>query len=158
VHSHDWSNVLAKAPYCLHKFANVAYDAVCWADVAAAVNRPWGKVYKMVKLTSAKLVGAVSGMALSLTTGAGVASADPDFTPLVETTCTYPQAIAALNALSPEAAQEFNTYPMASAWLHTFLASGTDQRWQLLGQAQTVPALQPYTELGLRMAGTCSKY
>lgn len=108
--------------------------------------------------TTVGLAVAVGGLTLSLTTGAGVASAGPDLSPLVNTTCTYPQAVAALGALSPDASAEFNSYPMAQTWLQTFLDSSTDERWQLVGQAQSVPALQPYTALGLSIAGTCKNY
>jgi hypothetical protein len=55
----------------------------------------------MFNVSWTRLVIAVGGIALSLTTGAGVASADPDLGPLINTTCTYPQAVAALNAQSP---------------------------------------------------------
>jgi hemophore-related protein len=107
---------------------------------------------------SVGLVVAAGGLALSLTTGAGVASAEPDLSPLVNTTCSYPQAVAALDALSPEAAEQFYAYPIAQTWLQTFLASPVDERWQLVGQARTIPALQEYTALGLSIASTCNKY
>jgi hemophore-related protein len=109
-------------------------------------------------LTSVRLVVAVGGLALLLTSGAGVASAEPDLSPLVNTTCTYSQAVAALDGLSPEAAEEFYTYPMAQSWLSTFLDSSVDQRWQLIQTARNVPALQPYTALGLSIARTCKNY
>ena len=95
---------------------------------------------------------------MALAAGSGMASADPDLTPLVETNCTYPQAEAALNNLSPEAADEFYAHPAAQSWLQSFLGASEDQRWEMVGMAQKIPALQSYTELGLSMAGTCSKY
>ena len=61
----------------------------------------------MTKLSLTRLAVAVGGLALSLTAGAGVASADPDLDPIVNTTCTYPQAVAALNAQNPAAAAVF---------------------------------------------------
>jgi hemophore-related protein len=112
----------------------------------------------LVKLQSARLVVAVGGLALSLTTGAGVASADPDYSPLIYTTCTYPQAVAALNALSPGAAQQFYAYPAAQSWLGTFLASPVDQRQRLIQIARNIPALQQYTQLGMSIASTCNNY
>jgi hemophore-related protein len=112
----------------------------------------------MVKHISARLIFAVGILALALASGSGVASADPDFTPLVETTCTYSQAEAALNDLSPDAAAEFYSYPAAQSWLHAFLGASADQRWQMVGTAQKIPALQSYTQLGLSMASTCTKY
>jgi hemophore-related protein len=112
----------------------------------------------MVKQISATLASAAGALALALTAGSGVASADPDLTPLVETTCTYSQAEAALNNLSQEAADEFYAHPAAQSWLQAFLGASTDQRWQMVGTAQNIPALQSYTQLGLSMAGTCKKY
>ena len=50
----------------------------------------------MIKLSLTRLAVAVGGLALSLTAGAGVASADPDLGPIVNTTCSYPQVMAAL--------------------------------------------------------------
>lgn len=100
----------------------------------------------------------LGGLALSLTTGVGVSSAEPDLSALVNTTCSYPQAVAALDALSPEAAQEFHAQPMAQTWLNTFLASPVDERWQLVSRAQSIPALQSYTALGLSIASTCNNY
>ena len=109
-------------------------------------------------LTWVRLVVAGSGLALLLSTGAGLASAEPDLSPLVETNCTYSQAVAALDALSPEASDEFYSYPMAQNWLSTFLDSSVDRRWELVQTAQNIPALQPYTALGLSIARTCNKY
>ena len=80
----------------------------------------------MLKLSSTRLIVAGGGLALSLAIATGVASADPDLGPLVNTTCTYPQAMAALNAQSPAAAQEFSASPTAQAWLRTFLGAPVD--------------------------------
>lgn len=54
---------------------------------------------------TAKLVVGSGAVALSLVAGGGIASADPDVTAIVNTTCTYPQIMAALNEQSPAAAQ-----------------------------------------------------
>lgn len=62
----------------------------------------------MVKLSLIRPAVAVAGLALSVTFGAGVASADPDLGPIINTTCSYPQVIAALNAQNPAAAAQFN--------------------------------------------------
>ena len=52
----------------------------------------------MVNLLSKKSVAAAfCGLALSLTAGTGVAYADP----IIDTTCSYPQVIAALNTENP---------------------------------------------------------
>ena len=112
----------------------------------------------MLNVSSTKLVIAIGGIALSLTTGAAVASADPDLGPLINTTCTYPQAVAALNAQSPGAAQDFSASPVAQAWLRTFLASPRDQRQRMVQQVQSIGALQQYVGVVQQVAGSCSSY
>jgi hemophore-related protein len=111
----------------------------------------------MVKL-SAGLVAAVGGLALSLATGSGIASADPDIGPLLNTTCTYSQAMAALNAQSPAVAQQFAANPAAQAWLRGFLGSSADQRQRMIQSVQALPGAQQYTGLVLDVANTCNNY
>lgn len=50
--------------------------------------------------TYAKVLVAAGGLALSLTAGAGMASAQ-DLSAIINTTCTYPQVLGALNAQNP---------------------------------------------------------
>ena len=68
----------------------------------------------MVKMSSAKLVVAAGVLALSFTTGIAVASADPDLSPLINSTCSYGQVVQALNDQPGGAAQAFNVYTQAS--------------------------------------------
>ena len=109
----------------------------------------------MVKHTQARLVVVVCALALAWTTGAGVASAEPDLSPLISTTCTYSQAEAALNAVSPDGGKEFSASPMMQTWLHAFLDSPVEQRRQLIQQA---PELNQYTAIVVAMANTCKNY
>lgn len=117
-----------------------------------------GRGRKLIKLSSTKLVVAVGGLALALTAGVGVASADPGLDAAINTTCGYSQAVAALNALSPQAATKFNAQPAAQAWLRTFLASPLSQRQQMAQQAESIPGAQQYFGLVEQMASTCSNY
>jgi hemophore-related protein len=110
----------------------------------------------MVKHTPARLVVVVCALALAWTTGAGAASAEPDLGPFINTTCTYSQAAAALNALSPDGGQEFNASPERQTWLHAFLDSPVEQRRQLI--QQQAPTLAQYTALVVAMANTCKNY
>jgi hemophore-related protein len=112
----------------------------------------------MVKLTSTRLSVAVGSVALALTGGAAVASADPGLDAVINTTCSYPQAVAALNAQSPEAAQQFVAAPAAQSWLRTFLASPVGQRQQMAQQAQALPGAQQYFGLVVQVANTCNNY
>jgi len=110
----------------------------------------------MVKVLSTRLVLALGGLALLLTTGVGVAYADPD--PLVETSCTYEQFMAALQAQSPSTAKAFNANSAAQSMLRTFLDSPVDQRQQILQQAAGTPLGKELGPGVLRIAQTCNKY
>jgi hemophore-related protein len=112
----------------------------------------------MVKLASTRLIVAGGGLALSLAITTGVASADPDLGPLLNTTCTYPQAMAALNAQSAAAAQQFAASPVAQGWLRSFLAAPLDQRQRMIQQAQNLPGAQQYEGLVLQVADTCQNF
>jgi hemophore-related protein len=112
----------------------------------------------MVSLSSAKLVAAIGGLALTWATGIGVASAEPDLSPLINTTCSYPQAMAALNAQSPDAAAAFSASPLAQVWLRSFLASSGDQRQRMLQSLQGSRAAQQYVGVALQAANTCNNY
>jgi hemophore-related protein len=112
----------------------------------------------MVKLSSMKLVVAFGGLALSLTTGVGVASADPDVTALINTTCSYPQVVAALNAQAPDLANQLSASRMAQSSLQGFLASPVDQRQQTVQQLQSTRWGQRYAGALLQVANTCYNY
>jgi hypothetical protein len=82
----------------------------------------------MIKRPLTRLAVAVGGLALSLSVGAGTASADPDLGPIVNTTCNYSQVMAALNAQDPAAAAQFKQSPVAQSYLHQFLNSPPSRR------------------------------
>lgn len=114
----------------------------------------------MGKLLTITLAGAVGGAVLLLTGADGAASADPDPNEesIVNTTCTYPQVVAALNATDPGAAQQFATTPAAQSWLGSYLASPPDQRRQMLRQAQSAPQGQQYSATVIRVINTCNNF
>jgi hemophore-related protein len=109
-------------------------------------------------LSRTKLVVAFAGLALSLSAGAGIASASPDASAIVNSTCTYPQVMAALNDQSPETANELNANPLAVGWLQGLVAAPPDQRAQMVQQVQSSPALQPYMPVIYQVANTCNNY
>jgi hemophore-related protein len=112
----------------------------------------------MVKLSLTKLAVATGGLALSLTAGAGVASAAPDLGPAINTTCSYQQVVSALNAQDPAAAAQFNASPLAQSYLRQFLASPPAQRQQLAQQALAVPGAQQQVGLVMQLASSCNNY
>jgi hemophore-related protein len=112
----------------------------------------------MIKLWLTRRAVAVGGLALSLTVGAGVASADPDLGPIVNTTCSYPQVMAALNAQDPATAAQFKSSPMAQSALQQFLAAPPSQRLQMAQQMESSPRAQQYFGLIQQVAATCNNY
>lgn len=76
----------------------------------------------------------------------------------VNTTCTYPQVIAAMNASSPAAAAKFNRSQMAQGWLQNFLAAPPPQRAQMAQQAEGMPGAAQYIGLIGQIAGTCNNF
>jgi hemophore-related protein len=98
------------------------------------------------------------GAVLSLIVGGGIAYAEPDMSAIVNSTCTYPQVMAALNAQSPGLADQVSASPMANAWVQQLVAAPPDQRQQMLQEAQTVPGVQQYTGLIVQVAGTCQNF
>jgi len=116
----------------------------------------------MVTLSLTRLAAAVGGLTLSLTIGAGVASADPDLGPVINTTCNYSQVVSALNAENPAAAAGLSASPSTQAVLRGFLASTPDQREQIVQELQNRPGsqqyFQEYTGAVLQVADTCNNY
>ncbi|HEY9303149.1 MAG TPA: hemophore-related protein [Mycobacterium sp.] len=112
----------------------------------------------MVTPSFTRLAAAVGGLALSLVAGAGIASADPAIDSAINTTCSYPQVVAALNAQSPADAAKFNASPMAQGWLRSFLASPPPQRAQMAQQAQGMPGAGKYIGLIGQLANSCNNY
>ena len=105
-----------------------------------------------------RTVVAAAGLALALSAGSGIAAATPDVTAVVNTTCSYDQLIAALNAQSPDAGAQFTSSPIAVNWLQSFLASPVDQRQRMIQQVQAVPGAQAYTGLVVQVANTCKNF
>jgi len=109
-------------------------------------------------LSKVKLVVVSGGVALALSTGAGIASAQPDTSVIVNSTCTYPQVMAALNNEDPGVAAEFNAQPAAVGWLQSLVAAPPAQRARMVNQVQALPALQPYMPVIFQVASTCNNY
>jgi hemophore-related protein len=105
-----------------------------------------------------KLVVAFSGLAMALTTGAGIASAQPDTSVIVNSTCTYPQVMAALNDQSPDLAKQLSKTPAATGWLKSLIAAGPEQRRVMVAQAQAMPGVGQYTPVIMQVANTCNNY
>jgi hemophore-related protein len=110
-----------------------------------------------MRLSLTKLAAAAGGVAIALTAGAGIASADP-LDPVVNTTCNYGQVMAALNATDPAAAAQLNASPIAVSYLHQFLASPPAKRLQMAHQIQAMPQAAPYFNTVASVASSCNNY
>ena len=86
------------------------------------------------------------------------ASAQPNVGDIVNSTCTYPQVMAALSDLNPGVASELNANPMTVAWLQGLVAAPPNQRAQMVQQVQGIPRLQPYIPVIFQVAGSCNRY
>ena len=109
-------------------------------------------------LSKVMLVVVSAGVAFALSTGAGTASAQPDTSAIVNSTCTYPQVMAALNDQDPGVAAELNAQPVAVGWLQSLVAAPPAQRARMVQQVQALPALQPYMPVIFQVAGTCNNF
>ena len=70
-------------------------------------------------------------------------SGPADLTPLLNTTCTYAQFTAALNAAAPDIAEQLSKNSNNQWWLNEFFKSQPDRRQQMLTEAfgdDTAPA------------------
>lgn len=101
---------------------------------------------------------AVCGLTLSLTAGAGLASADRDLSPFVNTTCNYDQVQSALQAADPQAAAQFNSSPESVSFLRQFLASPPGQRQQMAQMLASQPGADQEFGLVQPVFNTCNNY
>ncbi|OBA64483.1 hypothetical protein A5647_02065 [Mycobacterium sp. 1100029.7] len=82
----------------------------------------------------------------------------PDDDRIVNTTCSFPQFVATLNAENTRAAQQFAITPAAQSWVGSYLASSPDQRRQMLRRAKSLPEAQQYIDTVLRVVNSCNEY
>jgi hemophore-related protein len=100
----------------------------------------------------------VGGLALSLTAGAGVAAADPDLGPIVNTTCNYGQVMSALQAANPQAVAQFNSSPESVSFLRQFLASPPSRRQAMAQMLASQPGAEQQFGLIQQVFSTCNNY
>src|ERR1700759_2809289 len=105
----------------------------------------------MVNSYCTKLLVAAGVVASCLTVGSGIASADP----LTDTTCTYPQVIAALNVQNPDLAQKIGGNGPARSMLTSFLSQPPAQRATTIEDFKKTSWGQKYFVPLSAVAGTC---
>lgn len=108
--------------------------------------------------SSAKRIAAVlGGAAMSLTVGLGVAGADP-YDSMVDSPCTYDQAITAVHTENPMAAQYLDQSPPNLQFLQVFLSSPREKRVSLLNQIKGNQGAAQALPVFTQMLSSCSKY
>lgn len=105
-----------------------------------------------------KLATAASAVALALTAGAGIAAADPDFGPMINSNCTYDQALTALRTENPTAAQYLEQSPPNMEFLRVFTGSSPAERERLIQQVKGNPGAAQAFPVIQQMFASCHKY
>jgi len=98
----------------------------------------------MIKTSLTTLAVAGGVLALSSAAGAGVASAAPDLSAAVNTTCSYPQLVSALDAQDPQAAATFDSSPVLRNGLTEFLSAAPDRRREIAEYVAASALFKPY--------------
>ena len=101
---------------------------------------------------------AIGGSALALTAGAGLASATPDIGPMVNTTCTFDQAMRAVHTENPMAASYLDSSPPNLQFLRQFMSSTPDQRVTLLNAVKNNPGADEALPVFTQMMTSCVNY
>ncbi|MGZ4526934.1 MAG: hemophore-related protein [Mycobacterium sp.] len=112
----------------------------------------------MFKRSLTGLAIGVGGLALASTAAAGVASAAPDYGPVINTTCSYDQAMRAVHAENPMAARYLDQSPPNQQFLQQYLASSPDQRVNLLHAIEHNQGAQQALPIFQQMMTDCTKY
>lgn len=116
------------------------------------------KVTRMSLTT--KVIAGAGGLVMALGLGTGIASAEPNVEAVVNSTCTYPQVIAALQAQDPAAANQLLSSGLATGFLQSLVNAppGSDARRQLIGQVAAYPEFASYATLINTVATSCQNY
>lgn len=112
----------------------------------------------MIKLTLPRLAALAGGVAVSLSAGAGIAAAQPDIGPMVNTTCNYDQAMAAVHAENPMAARYLDQSPPNQQFLRVFFSSSPAERTSLLDQIKNNPGIDQALPVFQQMMTSCVNY
>lgn len=102
--------------------------------------------------------GLVAATVVGLTAGTGVANAEPNLDSAVNTTCTYPQFVSALNAQSPVYGGVLNSSPDMQTTLRQFIDAPRDLRQRMAKAIVEYPPNQPYIGLLQKVFDTCSNF
>ncbi|QRY49812.1 hemophore-related protein [Mycolicibacterium septicum] len=112
----------------------------------------------MFRPSLTRLAVGLGGLALSLTAGTGVASAGPNLDSAINTTCSYPQLVSALDAQDPQVRQAFDQSPILQRGLRQFIADPPDKRARTAQDVAAAPMFQPYLGTIEQAFNTCNNF
>ncbi|MBJ7339599.1 hemophore-related protein [Mycolicibacterium sp.] len=109
---------------------------------------------------TAKVAAGLGGVAAALMAASGIASAAPGDAVILNSTCTYPQVIAAANAQDPAATSALQSDPAANGFLQGLIASppGSAERQQKIDFVRSFPQAAQFNGLIQSVATSCNKY
>ena len=112
------------------------------------------------KTLTTKLAAGLAGLAFAAMAGSGIASAAPGDAVILNSTCTYPQVIAAANAQDPVATAALQNDPAANGFLQGLVASppGSPERQQKIDFVRSFPQAAQFNGLISSVANSCNKY
>jgi hemophore-related protein len=101
---------------------------------------------------------AIAGALVTLGVGtAASAVAAPDVSAIVNSTCSYDQVMAALNAQAPDVAKDIAGTP-ATGFIRQLVAAPPAKRRQMIASVEGIPEVQQETSLILQVAADCARY
>jgi hemophore-related protein len=107
-----------------------------------------------------KVAAGLGGLTMALMAGAGIASAAPGDAVILNSTCSYPQVIAAAKAQDPAATTALQNDPAANGFLQGLIASppGSPERQQKIAFVRSFPQAAQFNGLISSVANTCNNY
>jgi hemophore-related protein len=107
-----------------------------------------------------RIAAGLGGAAMALAAGSGIAAAAPGDEAIVNSTCTYPQVIAALTAQDPAAASALTSDAAANGFLQGLVAAppGSAERQQKIDFVRGFPQAAQYNGLINSVAVSCNKF
>ena len=107
-----------------------------------------------------KMAAGLGGLAFAAMASSGIASAAPGDAVILNSTCSYPQVIAAANAQDPAATAALQSDPAANGFLQGLVASppGSPERQQKIDFVRSFPQAAQFNGLIQSVATSCNNY
>ncbi|BBZ68356.1 hypothetical protein MINS_37850 [Mycolicibacterium insubricum] len=110
----------------------------------------------MARLSLMGLV--VAAGALTVVLAQGSASADPDYSALINTDCSYEQVISAVRVQNPAAAAFLDSRPDQQDAFRTYFAQSHASRANIIEMNKTNPAAQQILDVAQGAVAACHNY